>query len=96
MDELTGFQRDVLYVIAGLDEPNGSEIKEQLEEYYETRVDRGQLYPNIDSLAEEGFIEKDQHEKRGNAYTLTTKGRREIKDRREWEDKYLTAVRSVS
>ena len=70
VDESTGFQWDVLYVIVGLDEPNGLAIKQQLEEYYETRVDRGQLYPNIDSLAEEGFIEKDRHEKRRNAHTV--------------------------
>jgi len=35
MYDLTGFQRDLLYVIAGLDEPHGLAIKEELEDYYE-------------------------------------------------------------
>lgn len=89
MRELSGFQRDVLYVIAGLDEPNGLAIKDELEEYYETSIDRGQLYPNLDSLAEDGLIEKNQQTKRRNAYVLTAKGRREIEIRREWEDKQV-------
>lgn len=89
MDGLTGFQRDILYVVAGSDEPNGLAIKDHLEEYYETTVDRGQLYPNIDAVAEKGFIEKDQKETRRNAYALTAKGRREIKARREWEDERM-------
>lgn len=89
MNELTGFQRDVLYISARLDEPNGLAIKDRLEEYYETTVDRGQLYPNLDSLVEMELIEKNQQEKRGNCYTLTAKGRREITARREWEDKRM-------
>jgi hypothetical protein len=36
MYDLTGFQRDLLYVIAGLDEPHGLAIKEGLEEYYDS------------------------------------------------------------
>lgn len=89
MNELTGFQRDVLYIIAGLNEPNGIEIKDHLEAYYETPVDRGQLYPNIDTIVEEGFIEKNQQATRGNAYALTIKGHREIAARREWEDEHI-------
>ncbi|MFC7008693.1 PadR family transcriptional regulator [Halalkalicoccus salilacus] len=89
MDELTGFQRDVLYISARLDEPNGLAIKDQLEDYYETTVDRGQLYPNLDSLVEKELIEKHQQGKRRNAYTLTAKGRHEITARREWEDKRM-------
>lgn len=87
MNELTKFQRDILYILAGLDEPNGSEIRTHLEEYYETTVDRGQLYPNLDSLVESGLIDKNREEKRQNAYTLTPEGQREIKNRRQWENK---------
>jgi hypothetical protein len=36
MYDLTGFQRDMLYVIAGLDEPHGLAIKEEVEEYKES------------------------------------------------------------
>lgn len=90
MNELTGFQRDVLYVIAGLDEPSGSQIKDHLEEYYENPVDRGQLYPNIDSIAEKGLIKKHQKEDRRNVHALTVKGHREIKARQEWKDEHTS------
>lgn len=87
MNGLIGFQRDILYILAGLDEPNRSEIRTHLEEYYATTVDRGQLYPNLDRLVERKLIEKKQEEKQQNAYTLTPRGQREINNRRQWENK---------
>lgn len=38
MYDLTAFQRDLLYVVAGLDEPHGLAIKEELENYYENAL----------------------------------------------------------
>jgi DNA-binding PadR family transcriptional regulator len=86
MHDLTGFQRDLLYVIAGLQEPHGLAIKEELEEYYEKEIHHGRLYPNLDTLVEKGLVEKDR---RTNVYTLTRRGRREIEARREWERQYI-------
>lgn len=33
MHDLTGFQRDLLYVIVGLDDPHGLAIKDEVEDY---------------------------------------------------------------
>ena len=55
--ELTGFQRDLLYVIAGSDQPSGQTIRQELE----TRIDNvnhGRLYPNLDVLVDHGLVEK--------------------------------------
>jgi len=49
MHDLTGFQRDLLYVIAGLGEPKGLAIKEELGEYYEAPLNHGRPYPNLDT-----------------------------------------------
>lgn len=38
MHDLTGFQRDLLYAIAGLDEPHGLAVKDELENYYESEI----------------------------------------------------------
>lgn len=62
MHELTGFQRDILYVIAGHGEPHGLAIKEDLEQYYDTEVHYGRLYPNLDTLVEERLVEKGQRD----------------------------------
>lgn len=48
--ELTGFQRDALYVIAGLDRPHGLGVKREMERYYDTETNQGRLYPNLDVL----------------------------------------------
>lgn len=91
MYDLTGFQRDLLYVIAGLDEPHGLAIKEELEMYYEGVVNHGRLYPNLDTLVEKGMVEKGQRDRRTNFYTLTSRGRRELSARQDWEAQYVTA-----
>ena len=89
MNDLTGFQRDLMYVIAGGDEPHGLAIKEELEKYYESEVHHGRLYPNLDTLVDKGLVDKGQRDQRTNYYTLTRRGRRELEARREWENQYV-------
>ncbi len=89
MYDLTGFQRDLLYTIAGQDEPHGLAIKDELEQYYEGEIHHGRLYPNLDELVDKGLIEKGTADRRTNIYTLTRRGRREIEARREWEGQYV-------
>ncbi|MFC6906677.1 PadR family transcriptional regulator [Halalkalicoccus tibetensis] len=89
MNDLTGFQRDLLCVIAGLDEPHGLKLKDVLEEYYDSEVHHGRLYPNLDTLVEKGLVKKGELDQRTNMYVLTDRGRRELEARREWEDQYI-------
>ena len=89
MHDLTGFQRDMLYVIAGSEEPYGLAIQEELEAYYETEIHHGRLYPNLDTLVDKGLVEKGEKDRRTNAYTITRRGEREIEARREWKDQYI-------
>lgn len=89
MYDLTGFQRDLLYVVAGREEPHGLAIKDELENYYENEIHHGRLYPNLDTLVDKGLIEKGELDQRTNYYTLTSRGRRELEARREWEAEYL-------
>ncbi|WP_435177156.1 helix-turn-helix transcriptional regulator [Halorussus sp. AFM4] len=90
MHDLTGFQRDLLYVVAGLDDPHGLAIKDELEDYYEKEIHHGRLYPNLDTLVDKGLVEKGQRDRRTNFYTLNNRGEREIESRREWEAEYVT------
>lgn len=91
MHDLTGFQRDMLFIIAGLHEPHGLAVKEELDEYYESEINHGRLYPNLEALVEKGFIEKGKHDDRTNSYILTRRGEREITARRDWESHKLTS-----
>jgi PadR family transcriptional regulator PadR len=96
MYDLTGFQRDLLYVAAGLNEPHGLAIKEELEDYYEKEIHHGRLYPNLDTLVEKGLVEKGEKDRRTNTYTLTRRGHREIEARREWEQQYIELKESAA
>jgi len=89
MFDLTGFQRDLLYVIAGQEDPHGLAIKEEMENYYEKKVHHGRLYPNLDTLVEKGLVDKSEKDRRTNAYRLTGRGEREIEDRQQWENRYV-------
>jgi len=89
MFELTSFQRDILYCIAGMDDPYGLQIKQKLEDTTSMDVNHGRLYPNLDSLIELGFITKEPKDKRTNLYLLSEQGTKLITRRRQWEDSQL-------
>jgi DNA-binding PadR family transcriptional regulator len=89
MYDLTGFQRDTLYIIAGLNEPHGLAIKERLEEYYESEIHHSRLYPNLDTLVEKGLVAQGEIDDRTNFYTLTDLGREVMQTHRDWRSKFL-------
>ncbi|WP_331234278.1 PadR family transcriptional regulator [Natronorarus salvus] len=92
MNDLTAFQRDLLMVIAGLGDPHGLAIKDELEEYYDDEIHHGRLYPNLDALVEKGLVAKGSRDKRTNEYTLTERGERELSARQEWEGQYVESM----
>lgn len=92
MQDLTAFQRDVLFVIAGHDEPHGLAIKEALDDYYTEEINHGRLYPNLDTLVEKGLVEKGEKDRRTNEYQLSDRGQREIVARREFEDDLVSDI----
>lgn len=96
MDDLTGFQRDLLIAIAGLSEPNGLTIKDELEDYYQKEIHHGRLYPNLDTLVEHGLVEKGQKDRRTNFYEITAEGEQVLESRREWEQQYIEDQETIS
>ena len=89
MDDLTGFQRDLLYVIAGAEQPSGQDVKEETEQYYSSEINHGRLYPNLDTVVNKELVEKGQLDRRTNYYAITDDGEQVIEERREWESQYL-------
>lgn len=84
---LSAFQRDILLVLLRLeqsdDDSYGLAIKRRLESRYESEVNHGRLYPNLDELIEQELIERGQIDKRTNRYTLTDAGRELLEAHRE-------------
>ena len=89
MHDLTGFQRDLLYVIAGSQRPSGQDIKEKISEDV-GEVNHGRLYPNLDTLVERGLVDKGQHDRRTNYYEISEAGWQAIRERRRWEDQHVS------
>lgn len=90
MRDLTGFQRDLLYIIAGLDTPHGLAVKDYLDEYYSSEINHGRLYPNLDMLVDAGLVEKGTIDDRTNSYSLTDTGKQMLAERRQWENDSAT------
>jgi DNA-binding PadR family transcriptional regulator len=84
--DLTGFQRDLLYVIASLEMPSGQGIKEKMEESTNMELNHGRLYPNLDVLVDKGLVDQGDLDRRTNYYQLTESGVQALNNRREWED----------
>lgn len=97
MDDLTAFQRDILYCLHKAadtgETPYGLGIKRELESYYNHDINHGRLYPNLDELVDKDLIEKGALDKRTNFYEITERGRRGIEARHEWEDQPFGANR---
>ena len=89
LHDLTGFQRDLMTTISRFGDPHGLAIKHDLEEYYEGDVHHGRLYPNLDTLVEKGLVDKSERDARTNAYTLTRRGRRELRSHVNWQTSCL-------
>ncbi|SDZ89154.1 Transcriptional regulator PadR-like family protein [Haloplanus vescus] len=88
--DLTAFQHNIL-VILSEEAMYGLAIKRQLESYYDTEVNHGRLYPNLDDLVEMGLVEKSELDKRTNQYALTEDGRDAVLNRLNWElSKFVT------
>ncbi|QCC51119.1 PadR family transcriptional regulator [Halapricum salinum] len=82
--ELTAFQQNILVILA--EEPRyGLAIKRELESYYDSEVNHGRLYPNLDDLVEMDLVEKSELDKRTNQYALTDEGYEAVLDQLHWE-----------
>jgi len=84
LHDLTAFQRDLLAVVASLDEPHGLGVKNEIEAAYGSAVNHGRLYPNLDTLVDMGLMWKGKVDGRTNSYALTRRGQRELGSHVNW------------
>jgi len=82
--DLSAFQQNILTILAE-EARYGLAIKRELEEYYQSEVNHGRLYPNLDDLVEMGLVEKSELDKRTNQYALTEEGYQALLDQLEWQ-----------
>ena len=83
---LTGFQRDLLYCIAGLDRPSGQLVREELEAQTGNEITHGRLYPNLDTLVNTGLAEKGDIDRRTNYYAISSAGLDALREYHEWAE----------
>jgi DNA-binding PadR family transcriptional regulator len=94
MFDLTGFQRDFLYCIAGNEEPYGLSIKHEIESYRDIEVSTGRLYSNLNKFVDKRYVSKGSIDDRTNSYELSAEGETLLVERQEWEAGRLPETRS--
>jgi DNA-binding PadR family transcriptional regulator len=82
---LTAFQRDILWVLKNEGEQKGLSIKESLEGVYGKEINHGRLYPNLDDLVDDGYVEKGRYDQRTNKYSLTSGGKATLADQKSFQ-----------
>lgn len=90
--DLRGFQRDLLFVLAGLDGPNGQEVLAEMRDSLNDDVQAARVYTNLDELVERELVEKEATDGRTNRYELTREARRKLQVRHEWERQHLEST----
>ena len=74
LQDLTAFQRDLLTLLADLDEPSGRDVEAAIEDAYDAEVTHARIYPNLDALVDAGLVEKQEMDGRENSYVVTEEG----------------------
>lgn len=84
---LTGFQRDLLFVVASLEGtvPTGVTIQEELSDQRGDRVNHGRLYGNLRDLVDADLVEKRPVDGRTNTYRVTDAARDALNAHCKWE-----------
>ena len=85
MHDLTGFQRDLLFVLSGIGSSNGQRLKRELQRTLDQPVLSGRIYDNLETLVDGGYVLKERRDGRTNEYCLSPSGREVIRGRLEWQ-----------
>ena len=87
-DDLTGFRRDVLTVLASGDR-NGYGVKRALEKHYSQDVNASRVYTALGQLADDGLVAKSERDGRENRYEITDRGGWTLRTHYEWMRSHL-------
>ncbi|WP_137286739.1 helix-turn-helix transcriptional regulator [Halorussus salinisoli] len=79
----SGRRRDVCVLLYDADALRGQSLKTRLEDHYDTHIDSKSFYGALESLIQQGFVEK-RTEGIHEAYALTDAGEKRVEDHFEW------------
>lgn len=85
MHELTGFQRDLLFVLSGIGISTGQQLKRELQRKLDQPILSGRIYDNLEVVIEKRYVHKSERDGRTNEYRITGRGQEVIQTRLDWE-----------
>lgn len=78
----SGRRRDVCALLAG-EQLQAQALKSRLESHYDERIDPRSFYGALETLQDNGFLER-QEEGIHDVYVLTDAGERRLREHHEW------------
>jgi hypothetical protein len=93
MLDLTGFQRDLLFVLARLSgtHPNGVDLREELNDVFGATITEARLYQNLRELHDADLVAKRPIDGRTNAYQIEHETMRSMRAYVDWSESCLEA-----
>lgn len=82
--EIVNIRLAALYVLADRGRANGLEITRGIEDLTDQHVDNERVYPALDDLRGEGFIEQKKRNRTRSTFWLTADGRDELENFHAW------------
>ena len=79
----SGRRRDICVLLYEAEALRGQSLKTRLEDHYDTYIDSKSFYGALDSLIQQGFVEK-RTEEIHDAYALTEAGEERVEEHFEW------------
>lgn len=87
--QMTAIQRDLLFVLNGMEKPHGQDIKDELKRSQDRSLNDARVYTNLNELAERDLLAKGKKDGRTKEYELTEEGRQQLYARIKWERQYV-------
>lgn len=84
LHEKSGLERDILVALGGLGEPNGRQLRDEVEQVLDRELQTAHVYERLGEFTEEGLVEKEAKDARENIYRLTPEGRRRVQEYGQW------------
>lgn len=92
MNDLSAFQRDIIYAIGSIESPAGVDIKTRLENKYGDIINETRLYRNLQELTKQGYITKRSKDGRTNEYHWNTQTRNLVQQDLTWKQECLNST----
>lgn len=92
IDQLTGYRRDMLYVLSARGRASVVTVRDEIEDKHGDVIDTVGVYRALNDLEEFGLVKKFKVDGKERRFYLSDEGRRQLDDHHEWAVRCMNSV----